>query len=146
MRIDYGTVAPEALNAMLKTNAYLEHSSVPELLRRHVELLISEINDCSYCKWLHTKQIRDLGDSEERIAGIKEWRRAECFTDEERVAFEWTEAVTRIIDGFPSDNAFDALHEHFEEIQIVELTVVIANMNAMNRLAISFRHEAPKTS
>lgn len=142
-RIDYGTVAPGAIKGMLATNGYHDESSVEQALRRFVELRASQINGCGYCIWLHARQLRQLGETENRIESTAEWRSAECFAEPERAALNWAETVTRISDGVPSDDAYAQLQQHFSEIQIVDLTSIIANMNALNRMAISFLHEAP---
>ena len=143
-RIDYASIAPKALGAMLRTNAYVDGSTISQKLRRLVELRVSQINHCSYCIWLHANQARDLSEKEERLSAVAEWQNADCFVASERAAFAWAEAVTRISEGKPSDLAYDAVIEHFTELQIVELTAAIANMNALNRMAVSFCHEAPE--
>lgn len=143
-RIDYGTVAPGAIKGMLATNGYHDRSTVAQNLRRIVELRASQINGCGYCIWLHARQLRQLGETEDRIESTADWRSAKCFDEPERAALNWAECVTRIADGVPSDDAYARLQQHFSEIQIVDLTSIIANMNALNRMAISFLHEAPE--
>jgi uncharacterized peroxidase-related enzyme len=145
MRLDYGKAAPKALKAMLATNGHLDNSSLPQILRRLVELRVSQINNCTYCIWLHAKQARDLGESEERITAVDNWRSADVYDAGEQAAFAWAEAVTKITEGTPSDELYDALGHHFTDEQIVDLTATISSMNAMNRLAISFKHEAPRS-
>ncbi len=144
MRLDYGKAAPKALKAMLATNGHLDNSSLPQILRRLVELRVSQINNCTYCIWLHAKQARDIGESEERVASVANWRSANVYDAGEQAAFAWTEAVTKITEGTPSDELYEALSDHFTDEQIVDLTAAISSMNAMNRLAISFKHEAPE--
>lgn len=144
LRLDYGKVSPGAVKGMYGTNAYLDDAPIDQVLRRLVELRVSQINGCNYCIWLHARQARDLGETETRVAAVADWRNAGCFTDAERAAFAWTESVTRIEDGVPSDAEFEALGQHFDERQVVDLTAVIANMNALNRVAISFRLEPPE--
>ena len=106
-------------------------------------LRVSQINGCSYCIWLHSRQIKELGETGERLAAIEHWRAALCLSDAERAALEWAEFVTRIADGAPPDAAFAALRHHFDDRQIVDLTAIIGNMNSLNRMAISFQLEAP---
>jgi AhpD family alkylhydroperoxidase len=108
-----------------------------------VELRVSQINGCSYCIWLHSRQIKELGETGEGLTAIEHWRAALCLSDAERAALEWAEFVTRIADGAPPDAAFAALRHHFDDRQIVDLTAIIANMNSLNRMAISFQLEAP---
>tara|TARA_R110000868_G_scaffold100722_7_gene277156 strand:- start:15693 stop:16133 length:441 start_codon:yes stop_codon:yes gene_type:complete len=144
LRIDYGKIAPEAAKSMYATNRYLDESSIDQGLRRMIELRVSQINGCNYCIWLHSRQARELGEREERIAGVENWRDANCYSDAERAAFAWTESVTLITDGTPPADQFAALQDHFEDRQIVDLTATAANMNALNRLGVSFCLEPPE--
>lgn len=144
LRIAYAKVAPGAVQGMYAANAYFDGASVTQVLRRLVELRVSQINGCSYCVWLHSRQLRELGDNDERLAALKQWRSATCFSDAEKAALNWAELVTRIADGAPPDDAFADLRKYFDDRQIVDLTAIAANMNALNRMAISFRLEAPK--
>lgn len=144
LRVDYGTIAPDAAKAMYATNGYLDNCSIDQGLRRLVELRVSQINGCNYCIWLHSRQARELGEPEERIAGVTGWRSADCYSAAGQAAFDWTESVTNIVDGTPPDDRFAALQQHFGDRQIVDLTATVANMNALNRLGISFRLEPPE--
>lgn len=143
-RIDYARVAPGAIEGMLATNTYNDRSTIEQKLRRLVELRVSQINGCGYCIWLHARQLRGLDETENRIESTADWRSADCFDEPERAALNWAESVTQITNGAPSDEAYSQLQLHFDEVQIVDLTSVIANMNALNRMAISFHHEAPQ--
>lgn len=142
-RIQYKTVAPDALKGMYAANAYFDRCSVAQPLRRLVELRVSQINHCSYCMWLHARQMRELGEAEAKIAAVEQWPGSEAFSSAERAALAWTEAVTRIPEGTPSDDCYAALRRHFDERQSVDLTAIAANMNALNRIAVSMRLEAP---
>jgi len=143
LRIDYRKVAPGAVEGMYAANAYFDSCSILQTLRRLVELRVSQMNGCTYCIWLHSRQARALGEDDQRIAAIADWRSANCFSDPERAALHWTELVTRIAAGGPCDDAFAELRRCFDERQIVDLTAIVANMNALNRMAMSFRLEAP---
>ena len=143
IRIAYAKVAPGAAQAMYAANSYFDGCCFPQLLRRLVELRVSQINGCSYCIWLHSRQIKELGETGERLTAIEHWRAALCLSDAERAALEWAEFVTRFADGAPPDAAVAALRHHFDDRQIVDLTAIIANMNSLNRMAISFQLEAP---
>jgi alkylhydroperoxidase family enzyme len=101
------------------------------------------VNGCSYCIWQHSRQLKELGETEARLAAVEHWRAASCFSDAERAALDWAELVTGIADGAPSDASFAALRRHFDDRQIVDLTAIVANMNSLNRMAISFQLEAP---
>jgi AhpD family alkylhydroperoxidase len=102
----YAKVALGAAQAMYAANSYFDGCSISQLLRRLVELRASQINGCSYCIFLHSRQIKELGETGERLAAIEHWRAALCLNDAERAALEWAEFVTRIADGAP---AFAAL-------------------------------------
>jgi AhpD family alkylhydroperoxidase len=143
IRIAYAKVAPGAVQGMYAASAYFDRCGFSQLLRRQVELRVSQINGCSYCIWLHSRQIKELGDTEERLAAVEHWRTALCFSDAEKAALAWAECVTRIGDGVPPDAVFEPLRHHFDDRRIVDLTAIIANMNSLNRMAISFRLEAP---
>ena len=143
LRIDYSKVAPGAIAGMYAANAYFDSCSIPQTLRRLAELRVSQINNCTYCIWLHSRQARAIGEGEHRITAIANWRSASCFSGPERAALHWTELVTRVSAGAPSDDAFADLRHCFDERQVVDLTAIVSNMNALNRMAISLRLEAP---
>ena len=143
LRIEYQKVAPGAVKGMYAANAYFDSCSVPQSLRRLVELRVSQINGCTYCMWLHAKQMRELGEAEAKIAAVEGWRLSDIFSVAERAALDWAELVTRIAEGVPPDESFAAVRRHFDERQTVELTAIVANMNALNRVAVSMRLEAP---
>lgn len=144
LRLDYGKISPGAVKGMYDTSTYLDDASIDQVLRRQLELRVSQINGCHYCIWLHSRQLRDLGETEDRIQAVADWRSADCFDEAECAAFAWAESVTRISDGVPPDDQFAALGAHFDDRQMVDLTAVVANMNALNRVAISFRLEPPE--
>ena len=106
LRIDYPKVAPGAVRGMFATNTYLDDCSIGQVLRRLVELRVSQMNGCTYCIWLHGRQLCDLGEAEARIAALAEWRSANLFDDAERAALEWAEAVTEIAAEAPSDSLY----------------------------------------
>ena len=143
LRIEYGKAAPGAVQGMYAANSYFDACSIAPLLRRQIELRVSQINGCSYCIWAHSRQLKELGETEGRLAAVERWQSASCFDDAEKAALHWAELVTRISEGVPSDGAFAERRRQFEDRQIVDLTAIAANMNALNRLAISFRREAP---
>jgi len=121
-----------ALEHYLNTGTSLE----PVLLDL-VRLLASRMNGCEYCIHLHSAELRKLHEPEERIAGVVEWRGSSAYTERERAAFAWTEAVTNIQDGHAPDAVYDALRAHFSETETVNLTLTITTINAWNRLAIA---------
>jgi alkylhydroperoxidase family enzyme len=97
------------------------------------------INGCAYCVDMHSKDARALGESEHRLYALSVWREAPFFTPAERAALAWTEAVTEVSAGHASDEVYRLARAHFDERQLVDLTMVIIAINSWNRLAIAFR-------
>ena len=138
-RAAYLKTAPEAVKAFSAGANYLDTSSIEPKLRRLVDLRVSQINGCAYCVDLHSRQLRDLGETEQRIDCLVAWREVPFYDERERAALEWAEAVTRIEDTHAPDSVYEYVAEQFPEKEIVDLTFVIANMNFWNRIAIGFR-------
>jgi AhpD family alkylhydroperoxidase len=104
-----------------------------------VEIRASQINGCAYCIDMHTKDARLAGETEQRIYALNAWRETPFFTDRERAALEWTEAVTRVADTHVPDEVYDRVAAHFNEADLVALTFAAIVINSWNRLSISFR-------
>ncbi len=103
-----------------------------------VEILASQINGCANCINMHTVYARQNGESEQRIYLLSAWREAPCYTDRERAALGWTEALTRICEGHTHEGAYDALKAHFTDEEQVKLTLLINVINGWNRIAVGF--------
>jgi AhpD family alkylhydroperoxidase len=140
-RIDAWAVAPEAIKGMLATEGYLRQSSLGPALLHLVKLRASQVNGCAYCIDMHWKDARAGGESEQRLYGLDAWRESPYYTDRERAAFEWVEAVTNVADGHVPDAVFDTARGQFSERELVDLTVAVAQINAWNRVAIAMRTE-----
>lgn len=138
-RLNYAEVAPGSLKAMLGLETYVRHSGLEPLLLELVKVRSSQINGCAYCLDMHTKDARALGETEQRLYTVAAWREAPFFTDRERAALDWTEAVTLISQTGAPDDVYQRLKQHFSEAEIVNLTMAIVTINAWNRLAVSFR-------
>jgi AhpD family alkylhydroperoxidase len=142
-RLKYGELAPEGLEKMRALEHYLNTGTGLEpVLLDLVRLRASLMNGCEYCIKLHADALRKLHEPEERIAGVAEWREAGAgsggaYTQRERAALAWTEAVTNIQDGHAPDAVYAQMREHFSEVEAVNLTLAITTINAWNRLAIS---------
>ena len=104
-----------------------------------VEIRASQINGCAYCLDMHTKDARLAGETEQRIYALNAWRETPFFTDRERAALEWTEAVTRVADTHVPDDVYERVSAHFDESELVALTFAVVVINSWNRLVISFR-------
>jgi len=107
-----------------------------------VKIRASQINGCAYCIDMHTKDARLEGETEQRIYALNAWRETPFFTDRERAALDWTEAVTRLADTHVPDEVFERVRAQFNEDEIVGLTFAVVVINGWNRLAVSFRAPA----
>jgi AhpD family alkylhydroperoxidase len=139
LRIAYNKVAPEAVKALGATRTYLGSSGIDPRLRALVELRVSQINGCAYCVDLHTQQARHAGEGQQRLDCLPVWRETTFFDDRERAALAWAESVTLVAETRVPDDVFEQARQHFSEKELVDLMLVVAAMNAWNRMAISFR-------
>lgn len=137
-RLDYVSINGPAIASMAK--AMNNMSTIDERLRAIIELRVSQINGCVYCVDLHATQARAAGETQQRLDCLAVWQEGPLFDDREKAAFAWAEAITSISDQGAPKMLFDALSPHFSDAQIVDLTLIIAQMNAWNRLAIGFGH------
>lgn len=139
VRLNYSEVAPGALKAMLEIEKYAAGSGLEHSLYELVKTRASQINGCAYCLDMHTKDARKAGETEQRLYALSAWRETPFYTERERAALAWTEALTLISEDEVSDALFEATRAHFSEKEIVDLTMAIIAINGWNRLAISFR-------
>ena len=138
-RIDYGHVAPGVMQVMRGFGVYAAQCGLePELLEL-VKTRASQLNGCAYCIDMHTKDARALGESEQRLYALSAWRETPVFTDRERAALAWTEAVTLVAETHIPDEAFHLTRRYFTEKELVDLTLAIVAINGWNRLSIAFR-------
>ena len=138
-RLDYAKSAPEAMQAMAALERYNHTSGLEASLLELVKMRASQINGCAYCLDMHSKDARAAGETEQRLYVLDAWREAPFYTERERAALAWTEAVTLIAEAEISDELFAMAREHFSEAELVALTMGIITINGWNRLAISFR-------
>ena len=138
-RIDLSRHAPEAYKAMLGLEKYLSNSSIEKPLRELVKLRASQLNGCAYCIDMHWKDARAAGETEQRLYGLDAWEESPYYTERERAALAWTEAVTRVADAHVPDAVYDHARSQFSEPELVDLTYAVATINAWNRLAIALR-------
>ena len=142
VRLKYGQLAPEGLAKMSALEHYLNNGTGLEAsLRELVRLRCSLMNGCEYCVGLHTSELKKMGESEERIASVADWKNSQAYTKRERAALAWAEAVTNIQEGHASDVVYEAVRAEFTDVETVNLTLVISTINAWNRIAIALgRH------
>src|SRR5437762_10698862 len=138
-RLDYGKTAPGALKAMYAMETYVKHCGLEKPLIELIKLRASQINGCAYCIDMHTKDARAGGETEQRLYGLSAWRETPFYTDRERAALAWTDAVTLVSHGPVPDALYQEARRHFSEKELVDLTLALIAINAWNRLSISFR-------
>ena len=142
-RIDHRKADPAAMRAMLALQRTVDESGLEPGLLGLVEVRASQINGCAYCIDMHTKDARARGETEQRLYLLDAWREAPVYTDRERAALAWTEAVTLIAQTHAPDDVYEQVRAQFSEAETVNLTMLIGAINAWNRLAISFRAMPP---
>ena len=143
-RLDYGKAAPGSVQAMYKLQKYVDESGLERPLLELVKTRVSQINGCAFCIDMHTKDARAAGETEQRLYGLSAWREAPYYSERERAALAWAEAVTNIPQINESDEEYEAARAQFSAEELVKLTVVVIAVNGWNRLAIAFRTEAGK--
>lgn len=142
-RIDL-KVAPGAYQALRGLETYLHQSGLEISLLHLIKFRASQINGCAYCLDMHWKDARALGESEQRLYGLDAWEESPYYTDRERAALAWTDAVTRVAETHVPDEVYEKVRAHFTEKEIADLTLAVATINAWNRVAISLRAEPGK--
>ena len=138
-RLDFFQANPNAVNALLALEGQIGKSSLEKSLAELVRLRASQINGCAYCVDMHTSDARKGGETDRRLATVVVWRETPFFTDRERAALEWTEALTLVSQEHVPDAVWNAVRPHFSDEELVDLTLLISAINAWNRFAISFR-------
>src|SRR5699024_7278237 len=137
-RLNYQKVAPKALKGMFELEKFLANSELERSLYELVKIRASQINGCAFCIDMHTKDAREAGETEQRIYDLSAWRETPFYSERERAALEWTEALTLISENDVPDSLYKAVSEHFDEEELVTLTMAVVAINGWNRLAISF--------
>ncbi|PHN00899.1 carboxymuconolactone decarboxylase family protein [Flavilitoribacter nigricans] len=136
-RIQIDVLEPEAYQAMFALEAYLSKSQINKTHKALIKIRASQINGCSFCIDMHTKEALRIGESPQRLFLLDAWRETSLFTAEERILLEVTEAVTLIHrDGLPEDlyrRALDTFGEHY----LSQIIMTITTINAWNRIAVS---------
>lgn len=138
-RLEYNRANPQAMQAMRGLEAFVRRSGLERSLLHLIKTRASQINGCAYCIDMHTKDARADGESEQRLYALSAWRETPFFTERERAALAWTESVTLVAETGVPDSDFELARQHFDEEELVALTMAIITINGWNRLAISFR-------
>lgn len=140
-RIDYQSIAPDAVKAMYGLEKYVHGCGLEGSLLELVKYRASQMNGCGYCMDMHTKDARSKGETEQRLYCLSAWRETPFYTQRERAALAWTEAVTLLAQRQVPDDIYEDARRHFSELELVNLTMAIVAINGWNRLAVSFRRE-----
>ncbi len=138
-RIDYIKVNPDVLGALRGLSASRKTHTLEQSLLDLVLVRASQINHCAQCLDMHTKDARASGETEQRLYSLEAWRECPYYSDRERAALAWTEAVTLVSESFVPDDVYEQAREQFSEAELVDLTMVIVGINSWNRLNVSFR-------
>ena len=138
-RIDYLKSARGAYHAMLGIEHYLQQCGLEESLLHLLKLRVSQLNGCAYCIDMHWKDLRAIGESEQRLYGLDAWEESPYYTDRERAALAWAESVTNIQDGHVPDSVFEKVKNVFSEKELADLTLAVTAINSWNRLSIAAR-------
>ena len=139
-RIDIKTIAPTAFQAMLALEAYIHRAwHADALLLTLVKMRASQINGCAFCIDMHSKEARARGETEQRLYALSAWEDTPFFTDRERAALAWTEAVTLVSREHVPDRVYEQVRQHFAEEELVNLTLALVAINGWNRLNVAFR-------
>jgi AhpD family alkylhydroperoxidase len=142
-RLNPYQAAPEAMKALAALENYVQHSGLDHSLIDLVKTRASQINGCAYCIHMHTREARARGETEERLYLLDAWHESPLYSERERAALAWTEAVTLLSQTHVPDRVYDQARAQFSEAELVNLTLCVAAINAWNRVAISFRAVHP---
>ncbi|HWF05637.1 MAG TPA: carboxymuconolactone decarboxylase family protein [Candidatus Angelobacter sp.] len=138
-RFNSAKASPGAYKAMLGLETYLHQCGLEESLLHLIKLRSSQINGCAYCLDMHWKDLRAIGETEQRLYSLDAWRECPYYTDRERAALAWTEAVTLVANDHVPDAVYEEARQHFNEKELADLTFAVATINAWNRMAIASR-------
>ncbi|HQR38206.1 MAG TPA: carboxymuconolactone decarboxylase family protein [Blastocatellia bacterium] len=138
-RLNYAEQSPQLSKKLLELSHALKTSSLGDTIVDLVNIRASQINGCAFCLDMHVKEAKIHGEKELRLYHVPIWRESTLFSDKERAALEWTEAVTRITPDGVSDEVYKRVRAHFDEKEISELTFAVGVINLWNRLSIPFR-------
>ena len=141
-RIDLLEKGQKVIKALGGLNMYLAKSPVEPQLLNLIDFRVSQINGCAYCLDMHSKDLRLAGETEQRLYTINAWRDAPFYSERERAALAWAEAVTKLKDGNVPDEVYEEARRQFSEEELIDLTVAVTTINTYNRINIAFRTPA----
>lgn len=142
MRLDYRKIGNEGVRGLREVEIYLSKCGLDHSLRELIKMRVSQINGCAYCLDMHSKDAIKMGETVQRIIGLDAWKEAPYYTEKERAALAWAEAVTLISENDVSDELYEMVRKHFDEEELMNLNLAVIAINCWNRMAIPFRAEA----
>jgi AhpD family alkylhydroperoxidase len=137
-RLNFYGQAPELTKALVALNKAVDECGLEKSLLHLIKLRASQINGCSFCVEMHSREARVDGETEQRLYLVSAWKESPLFTDRERAAFAWVEAVTKIADAGVSDELYEKALQHFSAEDLTKITVATGMINIWNRLCVSF--------
>ncbi len=138
-RIDYRQASPETLRAMSGLERVVEQGGLEPFLIELVKTRASQLNGCAYCVDMHTKDAEAMGERSQRLNLVAVWREAPVFSERERAALAWTEAITLVSTSRVPQDVYERVRREFSDKELVDLTIAIIAINGWNRLAVGFR-------
>src|ERR1700749_4029798 len=135
-RFDFYQASPEALKAMMGLEAAVSRLGLDKPLLELVKMRTSQINGCAFCLDMHSADARKAGETERRLATVSAWRETPFFTERERAALEWTEALTLVAQSHVPDSVWEAVRPHFDDKELIELTLLVTSINSWNRFSV----------
>jgi AhpD family alkylhydroperoxidase len=139
-RIAFAQTAPDGVKALMALETYVRRSGIEPQLLELIKTRVSQINGCGYCIDMHTKDARAAGETEQRLYLLSVWREAACYSERERAALAWAEAVTVLSGNDVPDALYAQTQNHFSDKELTDLTFAVIAINAWNRLAVPFRN------
>jgi len=138
-RLDFYKASPSGTRAMIALEQAVSQSGIEKPLMELVRLRASQINGCAFCVDMHTTDARKGGETERRLASVVVWREAPFFSERERAALEWTEALTLVAQTHVPDAVWEAVRPHFTDQELADLTMLVIAINGWNRISVGFR-------
>ena len=138
-RINFLEKGQIAIKALYPIGGYLAKSSLGKPLLDLIDFRVSQINGCAFCLDMHSKDLRAIGETEQRLYTLDAWREAPFYSDRERAALAWAEAVTKLTNGNVPDEVYETARKQFSEEELIDLTLAVTAINTYNRINIAFR-------
>ncbi|MEW5422143.1 carboxymuconolactone decarboxylase family protein [Amorphus sp. 3PC139-8] len=145
-RLNFAAAAPDGIKAMRTLETYVQTCGLEKSLIELVKTRASQINQCAFCIEMHTRDARAAGESEARLYLLSAWRESSLYTERERAALAWTEALTWLAETGAPDEDYEAMSAAFSDEEQVNLTLLIGAINVWNRLAVGFRAQHPTSA